>query len=44
MESDIPYDGWIYLDQEQQIQYEIALNEGRVSSVEEMVISEDIGQ
>ena len=44
VESDIPYDGWIYLDQEQQIQYEIALNEGRVSSVEEMVISEDIGQ
>lgn len=44
VESDIPYDGWIYQDQEQQIQYEIALNEGRISSVDEMVISEDSGQ
>lgn len=44
VESDIPYDGWIYQDQEQQIQYEIALNEGRITSVDEMVISEYGGQ
>ena len=41
VESDIPYDGWIYQDQEQQIQYEFAFNEGRMCSVEEMVISEN---
>lgn len=44
VESDIPYDGWFYQDQEQQIQYEFALYEGSVSSVEEMVISENSDQ
>lgn len=42
VESDIPYDGWLYQDKEQQIQYEFALNEGSVSSLDEMVISENI--
>ncbi len=41
MESDIPYDGWIYQDQEQQIQYEFAFYEGSMSSVDEMVMSEN---
>ncbi|MDE7332467.1 MAG: hypothetical protein K2O16_09525 [Lachnospiraceae bacterium] len=44
VESDIPYDGWIYQDQEQQIQYEFALDGGRMCSVEEMVISENSDQ
>ena len=38
VESDITYDGWIYLDQEQQIQYEIAFYEGSMSSVNEIAV------
>ncbi|MDE7339151.1 MAG: hypothetical protein K2N80_01135 [Lachnospiraceae bacterium] len=44
VESDIPYDGWIYQDQEQQIQYEFAFNEGSMSSVDEMVMSENMAK
>lgn len=44
VESDIPYDGWLYQDQEQRIQYEFAFHEGSMSSVTETVISEDADQ